>query len=41
MEKLLHRGYFKELFRQLRTAGIVMACILMMMNLITFVTNVS
>jgi ABC-2 type transport system permease protein len=32
MNKLFHRGYFKEIFRQLKTAGIVGACFLMLAN---------
>lgn len=33
MNKLFHRGYFKEIFRQLKTAGIVGACFLMLSNI--------
>lgn len=41
MKKLLHRGYFWEQFKQLRTPGIVLAGILMLMNLFYFVSNIS
>lgn len=41
MKHFIHRGFFTEVFRQLKTAGIVMACILMLFNVGTFFTNVT
>lgn len=38
MNKLFHRSYFKEIFRQLRTIGIVGACFLMLANAVTAIT---
>lgn len=38
---LIHRGYFRELFRQLRTRGIVAALILLSINLIEFLIFLS
>jgi ABC-2 type transport system permease protein len=35
MNKLIHKGYFKEIFRQLRVVGIVGAAILMLSNITT------
>ena len=39
MKKMFHRGYFLELFRQLKTPGIVLASVLMLMNLIPLFSN--
>ena len=41
MKRFLHRGYFIEAFKQLRTPGIVTACVLMLYHLILLFTNVS
>ena len=41
MKHFIHRGFFTEVFLQLKTAGIVMACILMLFNVGTFFTNVT
>ena len=41
MKKLFHRGLFTEVFLQLRTAGIVMACILMLTNAGPLITNIT
>lgn len=39
MNKLIHKGYFKEMFNQLKVTGIVGACILMLTN-VTAIFNV-
>ena len=41
MKPIIHRGYFTEVFKQLKTAGIVMSCILMMFNIAPLITNLS
>ncbi|MCR5808399.1 MAG: ABC transporter permease [Clostridiales bacterium] len=41
MKSLIHRGYFKEMFRQLKVAGIVSAAILMASNIVTFLNVAS
>lgn len=41
MNKLFHHGYFKEMFRQLKVAGIVSAVILMLSNFVTLVTIIT
>ena len=39
MKRFIHRGYFLEIFTQLRTAGIVMASVLMLFNAPTLIGN--
>lgn len=39
MGRLIHRGYFKELFRQLMTAGIVSSGVLMLGNVSSLITR--
>ena len=41
MNKLFHKGYFIEMFRQLRVAGIVAAAILMLSNVTSFFTIIT
>lgn len=41
MKRFIHRGYFLEIFTQLRTAGIVMASILMLFNVAPLFTNIT
>ncbi|MBO4563346.1 MAG: ABC transporter permease [Clostridia bacterium] len=41
MKRFIHKGYFAEVFRQLRVAGIVSSVILMLVNLTTFIQLVS
>ena len=41
MKRLIHRGYFREIFLQLRIAGIIMASILMLFNVAVLFTNVA
>lgn len=41
MKKPIHRGFFAEIFLQLRTAGIVLACILMLFNVGPLFRNVT
>ena len=38
MNKLIHKGYFREIFRQLRVVGIVGAAILMLANITTVIS---
>ena len=38
MKGLIHKGYFREVFRQLRVVGIVAAAILMLSNLTTLIS---
>ena len=40
MKTLLHRGYFREVFRQLRVPGIISAAILLIPNASSFLSNV-
>ena len=41
MKRLIHRGYFREIFSQLRIAGIIMASILMLFNVGPLFTNIT
>ncbi len=41
MKRFIHIGYFREAFKQLRTPGIVTACVLMLFNLVTLFTNIT
>ena len=38
MNKLFHKGYFREMFRQLKVAGIVSTIIMVLANFVTFVS---
>ena len=38
MKRFIHKGYFTEIFRQLRVAGIVSSILLMLVNLTTFIS---